>query len=292
MSDIELAVIGGSGLYEMAELTNVAEVAVKTPFGPPSAVITVGMLHGRRVAFLPRHGRGHTLTPSEVPYRANIFALKTLGVRYIVSVSACGSLREDYEPGHIVIPDQLVDFSKGVRDRSFYGRGLVAHVGVADPFAPELSTAVARATRAVGGTVHEGGTFITIEGPRFSSRGESNLYRQWGMSIIGMTTSPEAFLAAEAEIAYACMAHVTDYDVWHQTVEPVSVEMVIRVLRGNTQLAQNAISHLVSEMAQWEGDYPVHQALRDALITDRGHIARELKQELAPLVARYLPDDG
>jgi 5'-methylthioadenosine phosphorylase len=285
---IELAIIGGSGLYEMAELTEVEQIAVQTPFGAPSDEIGVGLLHGRRVAFLPRHGRGHRLAPSEVPYRANIFALKSLGVKYVVSVSACGSLREEYEPGHIVIPDQLVDHTKGQREYTFFGRGLVAHIGVADPFSAELSRALADAARAAGGVVHEGGAFITIEGPRFSTRGESHTYRQWGMSIIGMTTSPEAFLAAEAEIAYACMAHVTDYDVWHAGAEPVTVEMVIRVLLGNTRLAQNAISHLVQNMAHWEGDYPVHHALKDALITDRERIPAAVRAELAPLVGRYL----
>jgi 5'-methylthioadenosine phosphorylase len=285
---IELAIIGGSGLYEMAELTEVEHIAVQTPFGAPSDEIGVGVLHGRRVAFLPRHGRGHRLSPSEVPYRANIFALKSLGVKYIVSVSACGSLREDYEPGHIVIPDQLVDHTKGQREYTFYGRGLVAHIGVADPFAAELSRALADAVRAAGGTVHEGGAFITIEGPRFSTRGESHLYRQWGMSIIGMTTSPEAFLAAEAEIAYACMAHVTDYDVWHASAEPVTVEMVIRVLLGNTRLAQDAISYLVQNMAGWEGNYRAHHALKDAFITDRDRIPDTVRAQMEHLVGRYL----
>lgn len=288
MTDIKLGVIGGSGLYDMAGLTDVEEMVVETPFGKPSDTITVGTLHGRKVAFLPRHGRGHVLTPSEVPYRANIFALKTLGVRYIISVSACGSLREDYEPGHIVIPDQLVDHTKGLRERSFYGGGLVAHIGVAHPFSAELSSALAEAVRQAGATVHEGGAFITIEGPRFSTQGESNLFRSWGMSIIGMTTSPEAFLAAEAEIAYACMAHVTDYDVWHETEGPVTVEMVIRILLQNTKLAQDGISYLVEHMADWEGDYPVHHGLRDALITDRSKIPAEVKEALAPLVGKYL----
>ncbi|MCI0575740.1 MAG: S-methyl-5'-thioadenosine phosphorylase [Chloroflexi bacterium] len=293
MADIELAVIGGSGLYDMAGLAEVEELNLTTPFGRPSDSITVGTLHGRRLAFLPRHGRGHVLTPGEVPYRANIFALKSLGVRYIVGVSACGSLREDYRPGDIVIPDQLFDHTMGKRELTFFGRGLVAHVGVAHPFSPELSAALASATRAAGGraaggAVHEGGTFITIEGPRFSTKGESNLYRQWGMSIIGMTTSPEAFLATEAEIAYACMAHVTDYDVWHETAEPVTVDMVLRILQQNTQLAQEAISTLVRRMVAWEGDYPVHHALEFALITDRSKIPAALLQELAPLVGKYL----
>jgi 5'-methylthioadenosine phosphorylase len=288
MSGIELAVIGGSGLYAMAGLKNVEEVTIQTPFGDPSDAITSGTLHGRKLAFLPRHGRGHTLTPSEVPYQANIFALKTLGVRYVVSVSACGSLREDYRPGQIVIPDQLFDHTKGTRAKSFFGRGLVAHIGTPDPFSPELSGALVEAVSRAGATAHIGGTFITIEGPRFSTIGESNLYRQWGMSIIGMTASPEAFLAAEAEMAYACMAHVTDYDVWHESEQPVTVEMVIRILMRNTELAKSAISHLVANMSSWEGDFPVHHSLRDAIITERSKIPEATKVELAPLVGKYL----
>jgi 5'-methylthioadenosine phosphorylase len=288
MTDIELAVIGGSGLYDMEGLSEVETIDVETPFGNPSDSITVGNLHGRRLAFLPRHGRGHVLTPTEVPYRANIFALKTLGVRYIISVSACGSLREDYAPGHIVIPDQLVDHTKGQRDRSFYGKGLVVHIGVPHPFSPELSAALADAVKKAGATVHEGGAFITIEGPRFSTKGESNLFRNWGMSLVGMTTSPEAYLAAEAEIAYACMAHVTDYDVWHESEEPVTVEMVIRILLQNTKLAQDGISHLVQDMANWQGDYPVHNGLKDAILTDRSKIPADIKEALAPLVGKYL----
>lgn len=289
MANVELAIIGGSGLYNMAALTNITEQRIATPFGNPSDAITIGTLHGRRVAFLPRHGRGHLLTPSEVPYRANIYALKTLGVKYVLSISACGSLREDYAPGDIVVPDQLFDFTKGLRERSFFGNRLVAHVSMAHPFSPELSQAVATSVRAAGGTLHEGGTFITIEGPRFSTKGESNVYRQWGMSIIGMTTSPEAFLAAEAEMAYACMAHITDYDVWHESEQPVTVDMVVRVLQHNTKVAQEAISHLVQTMEQWAGDYAVHHALQDAIITHRNHIPPEVKQELGPLVAKYLP---
>jgi 5'-methylthioadenosine phosphorylase len=285
MANIELAIIGGSGLYRMAGLTDLEEVSVDTPFGPPSDSITLGTLHGRRLAFLPRHGRGHVLSPSDVPYRANIYALKKLGAKYIVGVSACGSLREEYAPGHIVIPDQLVDWTKGQRERSFFGRGLVAHVSVADPFNAELSQALATAVHTVGGTVHQGGAFITIEGPRFSTKSESNLYRQWGMSIIGMTTSPEAFLAAEAEIAYACMAHVTDYDVWHESAEPVTVEMVIQTMTHNTELAQKGIGELARRMASWEGHFPVHDSLRDAVITHDGD--PEMAEKLALLVGKY-----
>ena len=288
MTNAELAVIGGSGLYNMPDLEDVETLQINTPFGAPSDDIVVGRLYGRRIAFVPRHGRGHILTPTEVPYRANIFALKTLGVRYIISVSACGSLREDFEPGHVVIPDQLFDHTRH-RESTFFGRGLVAHASVADPFSPELSRALAGAVREAGGTVHEGGTFITIEGPRFSSRGESNTYRQWGMSIIGMTTSPEAFLALEAEIAYTVMAHVTDYDVWHETEEPVTVETVVRILQRNTALAQRAIDHLARTMDDWAGDFPAHDALRDAIITDRDEIPGTAREELAPLVEKYLP---
>jgi 5'-methylthioadenosine phosphorylase len=271
----------------MGALTHIEEVAITTPFGKPSDDIIVGTLHGRRVAFLPRHGRGHVLSPSEISYQANIFALKTLGVRYIISVSACGSLREDYAPGHIVVPDQLFDHTKG-RANSFFGDGLIAHISLANPLSPEMSAVIAQSSRKAGGMVHEGGTFITIEGPRFSTKAESHLYRQWGMSIIGMTTCPEAFLAAEAEIAYSVMAHVTDYDVWHESEEPVTVEMVIRTLRHNTQIAQNAIGHLAQTMDQWAGDFPVHHALKDAIITDRSHIPAQIKQDLAPLVGKYL----
>lgn len=271
----------------MPHLSQIETVQIDTPFGKPSDEIMVGTLYGRRVAFLPRHGRGHVLNPSEVPYRANIFALKTLGVRYIVAVSACGSLREAYAPGHIVIPDQLFDHTKN-RASSFFGNGLVAHISLAHPFSPEMSQIIAHSCREAGGTVHEGGTFITMEGPRFSTKGESNLYRQWGMSIIGMTTSPEAFLAAEAEIAYGVMAHVTDYDVWHESEDPVTVEMVITTMRNNLQIAQNAIGHLVQTMDDWAGDFPAHHGLENAIFTDRNHIPEKLKQDLAPLVSKYL----
>ncbi len=287
MSEIELGIIGGSGLYDMAGLSNIEEVKVETPFGDPSDAIILGTMHGRRIAFLPRHGRGHVLTPGEVPYRANIYALKSLGVRYLVAVSACGSLREDFVPGHIVIPDQLVDFTKD-RERSFFGNGLVSHLSPAHPFSPELSQALANGVGEFTDSLHKNGTFITIEGPRFSTQGESNLYRQWGMSIIGMTTSPEAFLAAEAEIAYAVMAHVTDYDVWHEYAEPVTVEMVIRVLQKNTQLAQLAISKLVKGMDGWAVDMAAHQAMNEALITDRSQISAKTRKDLDLIVGRYL----
>ena len=287
MNDIELGIIGGSGLYAMAALSDIEEIKVETPFGDPSDAIIVGTLKGCRVAFLPRHGRGHLLTPTEVPYRANIYALKSLGIRYIVAVSACGSLREDYAPGHIVTPDQLVDFTKK-RESSYFGAGLVSHLSPAHPFSAELNQALARAVGEFTDSLHVGGAFITIEGPRFSTRGESNLYRQWGMSIIGMTTSPEAFLAAEAEVAYAVMAHVTDYDVWHENEEPVTVEMVIRVLKRNNQMAQSAIGKLVADMDEWAVDMAAHEAMNDALITDRRLISAQTRKEMELIVGRYL----
>lgn len=290
MSEIELAVIGGSGLYDMSGLSDVESIHVDTPFGNPSDAILLGTLHGRRVAFLPRHGRGHVLTPSEVPYRANIYALKTLGVKYVVSVTACGSLREDYAPGQIVVPDQLFDFTKGGRATSFFGEGIVAHLAAAHPFSEEMSAAVADAVEAAEGQVHRGGTFITIEGPRFSTKGESEIYRQWGLSIIGMTTSPEAFLAAEAEMAYTCMAHVTDYDCWHESEAHVTVEMVIRTLQANTATAQASLSKLVERFDTWAGDFRAHHSLQDALITSRTHFPAATLDKLRPLIANYLDE--
>ncbi len=292
MTEIEIAVIGGSGLYNVRGLQDVEEHRIQTPFGDPSDMITVGSLSGIKIAFLPRHGRGHMLSPSEVPYRANIYALKDLGVRYIIGVSACGSLREDFEPGHIVIPSQLVDFTKGKREGTFFGGGLVAHVAVEHPFSARLSQALYGAVRQTGVIVHNGGVFVTIEGPRFSTKGESNLFRQWGMSIVGMTTSPEAFLAAEAEIAYSVMAHVTDYDVWHETTASVTVEMVVKTLSANTRFAQEAIAKLVENYDEWAGNFPVHHNLADALslVNNWGNIPDKLKTDLAPIIGKYIVD--
>lgn len=290
MSDqvVRIAVIGGSGLYNMPQLTDIETREIDTPFGPPSDAITIGMLSGQRVAFLPRHGRGHIYLPSEVPYRANIFALKTLGVERVIAVSACGSLREDYAPGDIVIPNQLYDNTKDDRGRTFFGSGLVAHIGSADPFCMELSPLVAEAVRGAGGRVHEGGGFVTIEGPRFSTKAESNVYRSMGLSVIGMTTSPEAFLAREAEMCYAVMAHVTDYDVWHESEEPVTVEMVIKTLHANLEVAQRALIRLVDRLASAERHCACQNALATALLTDRQHIPPETQQRLKPIIGKYL----
>lgn len=285
MSKATLAIIGGSGLYQMQGLEATEEINVDTPFGKPSAPITIGTLEGTRVAFLARHGIGHHVTPTEVPYRANIYALKSLGVERIVSVSACGSLREDYAPGHIVIPDNLFDHTKD-RVRSFFGEGLVAHVSVADPFCGDLSDQLESAVREAGATTHRGGTFITIEGPRFSTKAESHTYRAWGMSIIGMTASPEAFLAREAEMCYGVMAHVTDYDVWHVSESPVTVEMVIQTLNKNTNVAQTAIRNLVKGLKK-ERNCTCDSALSTALITNPKVIPAQTRNTLSLLIDKY-----
>jgi len=281
-----LAIIGGSGLYAMPDLTNTQEHEIKTPFGKPSAPIVVGTLEGKRIAFLARHGIGHHISPSEINSRANIYALKSLGVKQIISISACGSLREDYAPGSIVIPDQLFDFTRD-RKRSFFKKGIVSHISVADPFCLDLSDMVFEAVKKTGATIYKGGTFITIEGPRFSTRAESNVFRSWGMSIIGMTTSPEAFLAREAEICYSAMAHVTDYDVWHTSKEPVTLEMVIRTLNQNTVYAQEAVRYLVKDL-DIKRECEHHHALAQAIITHPEAIHPKARERLHLIVGRYL----
>jgi len=283
---VTLAIIGGSGLYDMPGLSDSQEYNIDTPFGGTSAPIIVGTLEGGQVAFLARHGIGHHITPAEVPYRANIYALKFLGVQRIVSISACGSLKEEFAPGHIVIPDQIFDNTRG-RVRSFFGEGLVAHVSVADPFCVDLSDQLESAVSAAGGVLHRNGTFLTIEGPRFSTKAESNTYRSWGMSIIGMTASPEAFLAREAEICYAVMAHVTDYDVWHVSEAPVTVEMVIQTLNKNTALAQEAVQILARNLKH-ERHCDCGYALASALITRKDVIPPETRQKLDLLINKYL----
>ncbi len=285
--NVEIAVIGGSGLYSMPEITDKSVVTVDTPFGAPSAAIVIGTLRGKRVAFLPRHGIGHVYTPTTVPYRANIYALKSLKVKFIIAVNACGSLREDYAPGHICIPDQLYDNTKADRGRTFFEQGLVAHVSVADPFCPELSDLLVDSVATVGGTVHKGGNFVIIEGPRFSTKGESQIFRQWGCSIIGMTTCPEAFLAREAEIAYATMAHITDYDVWHTSEEPVTVDVVVATMNRNLKIAQNAIAQAVENL-DTSASYACHTALDNAVMTHPEQLASAAISKLQPIVQRSL----
>jgi len=283
---VTLAIIGGSGLYSMPGLKQPREYSINTPFGRTSAPIVVGTLDGVRVAFLARHGIGHHITPTDVPYRANIYALKSLGVQRIISISACGSLNEEFAPGHIVIPDQIYDNTHG-RARSFFGEGLVAHISVSDPFCRDTSNQLESAVRQAGGVTHRGGTLITIEGPRFSTKAESNTYRSWGMSIIGMTASPEAFLAREAEICYATMAHVTDYDVWHVSEAPVTVDMVIQTLNKNTALAQEALRLLIKNLKQ-ERACECKHALSTALITHKEVIPPATRQKLDLLINKYL----
>jgi 5'-methylthioadenosine phosphorylase len=281
-----LGVIGGSGLYKFPSLESTQSIEIDTPFGCPSSPIITGYLKGKKVAFLARHGVGHIYLPSEVNYRANIFALKTLGVPRIVSISACGSLREDFKPGEIVVPDQIVDMTHN-RPRTFFGNGIVAHIGAADPFCRDLSSKVTEAVSSTGATLHKCGTYITIEGPRFSTKAESNLYREWGMSVIGMTACPEIFLAREAGICYATMAHVTDYDVWHTSEKPVTVEMVIEILNKNTSLAQQAVVELVSQLGD-QRECDCDQNLKDAIMTQRDKITPEIRSTLAPIIEKFL----
>lgn len=281
----KIAIIGGSGLYSIAGLEDAQMIEIDTPFGKPSAPIVTGVLEGQPIVFLVRHGVGHSLSPSEVPYRANIYALKSLGVDRIISISACGSLREDFIPGEVVIPDQLMDFTR-LRSRTFFEDGLVAHVSVADPFCTELSLQLYEAVQEAGGNAHLNGALITIEGPRFSTRAESNTFRAWGMSIINMSTAPEAFLAREAEMCYTVMNHVTDYDVWHVSEEPVTVEMVIEILNRNTDLAQQAVRSLVKNLRA-ERTCSCGDALATALITRRDAIPEETKKKLHLLVGKY-----
>ncbi|MEW5958762.1 MAG: S-methyl-5'-thioadenosine phosphorylase [Chloroflexota bacterium] len=287
MSDVKIGVIGGSGLYKMEALTEVEEVAISTPFGDPSDKFIIGTLENQRVAFLPRHGRHHSISPTELNSHANIWALKSLGIKYIIAVNACGSLREDYAPRHIVIPDQLFDFTRA-RNLSFYKKDVVVHLGVAQPFSPELSALLYDSVKETGAAVHQGSTFIIIEGPRFSTKGESNIFRRWGCDIIGMTAVPEAFLALEAEIAYASMAHVTDYDVWHETEEPVTVEAVIANLNANVDVAKQAIRNTVAKLAG-APDWPAHHALASAIISrrERAYVPAETWRTLELLIGKY-----
>jgi 5'-methylthioadenosine phosphorylase len=286
--EIRIAVIGGSGLYRMPDLTETESRVIETPFGSPSDAITIGTLAGRRVAFLPRHGIGHRLIPTLVPTRANFYALKSLGVRAVISVSAVGSLREEIAPLHLVVPDQIVDRTTS-RPRTFFDtEGLVGHVSLADPFCASLRALLIGAAREAGATVHADGTYICIEGPRFSTKAESRLYRQWGLDIIGMTAMPEAQLAREAEMCYAVLALTTDYDVWHESEEAVSVELVVQNLQRNVATAQEVIRRVVPRI-DVDGDDPCYNALDGALMTDPSHIPDAIRERLGPIIAKYLP---
>lgn len=287
MGDARVAVIGGSGFYQMAGLADVEERRIATPFGATSDAIVIGTLAGQRIAFLPRHGVGHRITPSELPQRANIWALKALGVEYIISVSAVGSLQEEIRPLDLVIPDQIIDRTRG-RQSTFFGNGLVAHVAFADPFCPSLSAALDECARSAGARTHRGGTLIVMEGPAFSTRAESQLYRQWGASIIGMTALPEAKLAREAEICYATLACVTDYDVWHETEADVTAEMIVNNLRRNVDVAR-AIVRAVVQRLPARNACPCPNALATALVTAPEHVPERTRRDLAPIIGKYLP---
>jgi 5'-methylthioadenosine phosphorylase len=286
MSEVRVGVVGGSGLYDMDGLEILAERVVETPFGSPSGPYVIGRLGDRSVAFLARHGRGHRIMPSEINFRANIFGFKTLGVEWLISVSAVGSMQPDYEPTDIVVPDQFYDRTRH-RSDTFFGDGLVAHVSMADPVCPELRKVLLDAAVGAGAKVHDGGTYLCMEGPQFSTRAESRIYRQWGIDVIGMTNLQEAKLAREAEISYATLAMVTDYDCWHDDEEDVEVANLLEVLRSNAELAQEVVAGVVGNLdlsrpCPWAG------SLRHSIITDPGAVPEETRARLEPIVGRYL----
>ena len=282
----EIGIIGGSGLYNMEGLSGIREVRVRTPFGEPSDALIVGTLDGVRVAFLSRHGRGHRIAPTDINYRANIYALKTLGVARVISVSAVGSMKETLKPGHVVLPDQFIDLTKR-RVGTFFEKGIVAHVAFADPICGALSQALHKAANGAGATVHHGGTYLCIEGPQFSSRGESLLYRQWGVDVIGMTNMPEAKLAREAELCYATMALVTDYDCWHHSEESVTVEMILATLHNNVAQAKRVLRATVPAVAGLR-TCPCGSALQHAIVTAPERIPAAMRKRLQPLIGKYL----
>ena len=287
MKQLTIGVIGGSGLYEIEGLEEIEEVRLETPFGEPSDVFITGMLGDVKMVFLPRHGRGHRFLPSEVPYRANIYGMKMLGVQRIISVSAVGSMKEEIVPGHIVIPDQFFDRTQGKRASTFFGNGIAGHVQFADPVCPELCKVLVEAGQRAGAMVHKGGTYICIEGPNFSTRAESTIYRSWGVDIIGMTNIPEARLAREAEICYGTVALATDYDCWHDGHEDVTVEAVLAIIKQNVAMARNIIKEAVSELAA-EAACACGQSLQFATMTDPAAIPEQSRKDLDLLLGKYL----
>jgi 5'-methylthioadenosine phosphorylase len=283
-----LGIIGGSGLYDLPGLTQIEEVTLATPFGAPSDVVVRGRLGETQLLFLPRHGRGHRIPPHRINYRANVFALKVLGAQHVLSVSAVGSLKEEIAPGDMVVVDQFIDRTRTRAGTFFEEHGVVAHVSLADPTDPALSAAVQAAVTSVGGRVHMGGTYVCMEGPQFSTRAESNLYRSWGAHVIGMTNLPEAKLMREAELPYASLAMATDYDCWHDDAAAVSVEAVIAVLNHNVDLARKTIAALVPRLPD-PSQSPASSALKNAIITSPAHVSRATREVLAPLIGKYLP---
>jgi 5'-methylthioadenosine phosphorylase len=289
MPQAKIAVIGGSGLYDIEGLADVEEVDIKTPFGRPSDKIVVGKLEGVGVAFLPRHGRGHRLLPTEVPYRANIYALKSLGVERIIGINSVGSLKEEFQPNDLLIPDQLIDRTRQ-RANTFFGEGIVAHIPFGEPFCPSLSQLVYQSAKDAGATVHRGGTYVVMEGPAFSTRAESMLYRAWGADVIGMTALPEAKLAREAEICYAVIACVTDYDCWRRGHDAVTAEMIINRLRQNVDTARKIIRLAVGRVPK-KRDCDCGTALSTALVTAPDVMPEAQKQKLDLLIGKYLKKD-
>jgi 5'-methylthioadenosine phosphorylase len=290
MDQVKIGIIGGSGLYKMEALKDVREVQIDTPFGQPSDAIIVGELDGTQVAFLARHGRNHTFSPSEVPFRANVYAMKSLGVEYIISASAVGSLKAEAKPLDMVIPDQFIDRTKN-RASSFFGEGIIAHIAFGDPVCPHLANVLSEAIGALNLpdlTLHQGGTYVCMEGPAFSTKAESNLYRSWGATIIGMTNLPEAKLAREAEIAYATLAMVTDYDCWHPDHDNVTVEMVIGNLMKNAVNAQQIIRETVRRLTENPFTSEAHSALKSAIITPLDKAPGATKEKLWLLLKKYL----
>jgi 5'-methylthioadenosine phosphorylase len=285
----KIGIIGGSGLYQMEGLTDVREVAMETPFGKPSDNFILGTLEGQAVAFLARHGRGHKLMPTELPFRANIYAMKMLGVEWIISASAVGSLQEQYAPTDFVVPDQFFDRTRG-RVSTFFGEGIVGHITFSHPVCSDLSEIIAKACEANDVKVHRGGTYLCMEGPAFSTLAESRLYRSWGMDIIGMTNLQEAKLAREAEICYATIAMVTDYDCWHPDHDAVTVDMVIEYLNQNSTNAQRVIAHAVRQLAGFDKPCQYASAVKNAILTHRAAIPAETKKKLSAILGKYLDE--
>jgi 5'-methylthioadenosine phosphorylase len=286
MPEKVVGVIGGSGLYEMEGLEGIQRITLKTPFGNPSDAFIVGSLEGLKVVFLPRHGKGHRIQPSSLNFRANIYGMKKLGVQWIIGVSAVGSMKESIHPGDMVIPNQFIDQTKG-RPSTFFNDGIVGHISLADPVCPVLSQILYGAGKEAGARVHKDGTYLCIEGPQFSTRAESKLYRTWGVDIIGMTNLPEAKLAREAEICYATIAFATDYDCWHETAEDVSIGDVLRILAQSTKIAKDAIRRAIKHLPE-KRDCLCANALKYALITGKKFIPEKTKKDLEPIIGKYI----
>jgi 5'-methylthioadenosine phosphorylase len=289
MSQAQIGIIGGSGLYKMEGMTGVEELKISTPFGEPSDAIVLGTLEGVKVAFLPRHGKGHRISPSELPAKANIYALKSLGVERIISVSAVGSLKEEIAPLDIVIPDQLIDHTRG-RESTFFTAGIVGHVSFAEPFCPVLRQLAFEASTKVGARVHRSGTYLVMEGPQLSTKAESQLYRSWGADVIGMTALPEAKLAREAEICYVTLAIATDYDCWHPTYESVTAKMILSNLKKGISIVQKILRLVLTSLPQTR-DCACASALQYAIATNLKYVSKEKKRELEPLIGKYLGED-